>query len=594
MTQAPDAVTADQALAIASALIAQKRTAEAERIYRGVLVLDPGHVDSLHAVGRLCLQRGAAQDALAPFTRALSLKPDSAEIENDLGTALAALGRQAEAAPHFARAIALQTDFATAHNNLGNALAALDRTNDAIGCFERALALRPDFASAEFNLAGALATLDSHARAIEHFQRALKLKPQFADAHRGLGTSLHSLNRPREALAEFERAVALDPHSAAAGHGLGLAKQTLGRLDEARSDFEKAVTLAPTEPAYHRALAEAKHFEPGDTQLAAMEQLAATALSEKQQSELHFAKAKAYGDLGRHEDAARHLLAGNALKRKRVEYDEAATFAMWRHIETVFTAELLRRRAGVGDPSDVPVFILGMPRSGSTLVEQVLASHPRVFGAGELGYLANAAKHFKGRSVRDYFPEIAATMSNEQLRGFGADYVAHIRTLAPDATRITDKMPANFRFIGLIKLVLPNARIIHTRRDPVDTCLSCFSKLFTGAQNFTYDLGELGRYYRAYERLMAHWRIVLPPGAMLEVQYEDLVGDFEAEGRRIVGYCGLDWDEKLLAFHQNMRPVRTASVTQVRQPIYRNAIGRWKSYEMMLQPLLNELGTAKI
>jgi tetratricopeptide (TPR) repeat protein len=540
--------------------------------------------NALAAVGR-------KNEAIDRFETALALAPDRSDTHNDLGVALASMGRHAEAVPHFEQALTLQPDFATAHSNLGNALVDLDRAKEAIAHFERALVLQPDFASTECNLANALAMLERHPDAVQHFRKALALDPEMVAAHCGLGFSLHMSNHPEQALMSYERARALDPRSAAASHGLGLVTQTLGRLEESRLAFERSIELAPRMPAYHRALAETKRFGSGDPQLAAMEDLAGdmSSLPKRQQIELHFALGKAYDDLGRHELAFRHLLDGNTMKRQGEEYDEDATLTLWRHIEAVFTAELLQRNAGGGDPSNVPVFILGMPRSGSTLVEQTLASHPQVFGAGELRYMGDAARKFRGRDVSAYFPDVATSMTGEQLRQFGARYVEQIKSHAPAADCVTDKMPSNFRFIGLIHLALPNARIIHTRRDPVDTFLSCFSRLF-GAKSFTADLGELGRYYRAYAALMEHWRRVLPDGAMLEVQYEDLVGDFENEARRIVAYCGLAWDDRCLDFYRTSRPVRTASATQVRQPIYGTSVGRWRPYEPWLGPLLDALG----
>jgi sulfotransferase family protein len=248
----------------------------------------------------------------------------------------------------------------------------------------------------------------------------------------------------------------------------------------------------------------------------------------------------------------------------------------------VFTGELMRSHEGRGERSCVPVFILGMLRSGTTLVEQILASHPKVFGAGEVD-------DFNKVIAALHFPEVVSLMSGEQLRQLGASYVGGIRVAAPVVERITNKSPGNFRFTGLIHMMLPNARIIHTRRDPIDTCLSCFSKLFVGNHPYAYDLEELGRYYRAYEALMAHWRSVLPPNVMLEVQYEEVVADLEGQARRIVAHCGLEWDALCLAFHQTERPVRTASATQVRQPIYKSSVGRWRAYEPFLGPLLAEL-----
>ena len=310
---------------------------------------------------------------------------------------------------------------------------------------------------------------------------------------------------------------------------------------------------------------------------------------EDQKVELHFALAKAYNDLKRYEPAFEHLQKGNAIKRRRVSYGEALDMEFSRAIAASFTSELFETRRGAGDPSDVPVFVVGMPRSGTTLVEQILASHPSVFGAGELMYMYRLAEsgHAGGN-----FPFDIASLPDDALRRFGGFYAARVRALAPQAKRIVDKLPANFRLVGLIRLALPNARIIHVRRDPLDTCFSCYSKLFSQNLDFTYDLGELGRYYKAYDKLMEHWRNVLPEGAMLEVQYEDLVSDFEPQARRLIAYCGLEWDDGCLSFHKTVRPVRTASAGQVRQPVFKTSIGRWRPYREHLRPLLDALGVS--
>jgi hypothetical protein len=250
----------------------------------------------------------------------------------------------------------------------------------------------------------------------------------------------------------------------------------------------------------------------------------------------------------------------------------------------------LAARAGQGDPSTVPLFIVGMPRSGTTLVEQILASHHSVFGAGERTELLRTVGRISAQQIgATSFPEAVWTMSVEALHQVGADYVAALQPLAPDASRIVDKMPANFACVGLIRLILPNAKIIHVSRNPVDTCLSCFSKLFSGEQPFSYDLAELGRYYHGYKDLMAHWRAVLPPGVMLEVEYESLVRDFNTQARRIIAHCDLPWDSACLDFHKTSRPVHTASLVQVRQPIYRTSVGRWRPAVTLLRPLLEAL-----
>jgi tetratricopeptide (TPR) repeat protein len=591
MATAPKTLSAEQALAAADALREHNRPAEAEQLYRAVLASNPDHFGSLHALGVLLLQRHVPQEALAPLEKAVSLKPRSPEAHNDLGMAIASLGRPDDAIAHFERAISLDATFATAHCNLGNALKARGRAGDAIGHFKEAIALRPDYPTAEFGLAGALAKQERHLEATEHYRRALAGRPDWVMALCELGFSLHMADQTEQGLACYERALSLAPAYADAHHGLGLTQQALGRLDESRCAFEKAVELAPAMPAYHRSLAETKRFHADDPQLAAMEGLAQRieTYGDEQQAALHFALAKAYADLRRHAIAFDHLARGNAIKHRLDEYDERAHLDMMRHIEKVFTATLLRRQTGAGDPSRLPIFIVSMPRAGSTLIEQILASHPRIFGAGELRFLPRAAKAFRGRTVHECFPEIANHLSAAQLQEFGARYVDHLRSLAPEAERVTDKMPSNYLYIGLIHMALPNARIIHARRDPLDTCVSCFSRHF-GAKSFASDLGTLGRYYRSYDALMAHWRAVLPPGVMLEVQYEELVADFATHARRIVEFCAMDWDPRCLAFYETKRPVRTASVTQVREPIFASSIGRWRDYEPWLSPLIDALG----
>jgi hypothetical protein len=309
---------------------------------------------------------------------------------------------------------------------------------------------------------------------------------------------------------------------------------------------------------------------------------------------LHFALGKAFADREQYEPSFRHFLEGNALKRRQTAYDEAATLRFFERIQAVFARELMREKRGGGDHSPAPVFVLGMPRSGTTLVEQILASHSKVFGAGELEEFGKAvASSVQANCASVTFPEIVPAMSAEQLRQLGGCYLDAIGAAARPAERIVDKLPLNFAFVGLIHLALPNARIIWARRDPIDTCVSCFSTLFGGDQPHTYELGELGRYHRAYEALMEHWRRVLPEGVLLEVQYEDVVEDLEGQARRMVKHCGLEWEEACLTFHETQRPVRTASVAQVRQPIYRSSVGRWRPYKHQLQPLLQALDTER-
>ncbi len=569
----------------ALALQQQGRLADAGVLYRAVIERDPDHVRALFNLGLVRIRQGGLDDAVALFGEALRHQPDFAEAENALGIALRLSNRHQEALAHYARALAIKPDYAEAENNVGLTLQVLGRGAEALSHFERAIAIRPDYAEAENNLGAALRALYRYEEAVAHYRRAVAAMPASAAAHSNLGAALQLVGRHDEALAQAEEALALMPGLAEAHHVRGTVLRTLGRLDEAAQELEQAIALAPRRAEFYRSLAEAKNFTKGDPQVAMVEALAreSASLPEEDQIHLHFALGKICADLGEHERAFTHLVDGNALKRRQTIYDEEAILARFDGTQALFSAEVMAERAGQGDPSALPVFILGMPRSGTTLVEQMLASHPEVHGAGELGDFERAVAGLGGPNG------VPPDIGGDELRRIGAAYVARVRALAPWARRITDKMPANFRYAGLIHSALPNARIIHMSRDPVDTCLSCFSILFGGDQPFTYDLGELGRYYHAYQRLMAHWRSVLPPGVMLEVEYETLVADFESQARRILAYCGLEWNDACLDFQHTERPVHTASSVQVRQPVYQSSVGRRRPAEEVLRPLLQAL-----
>jgi tetratricopeptide (TPR) repeat protein len=579
----PGAAAVRNNLGIAYASIS--RHDEAIACYREAIASQPDLAEPYYNLGLSLAALGRSEEAIAQYRKAVALKPSYFEAHKMLASASASAREFETAFTHFRAALAIRPQSAETQYDFGNALAAAGRHAEAVVVYRRALAMRPQYPEAHNNLGNALATIGKPAEAVAHYGEALAVRPDYAEAHANRGNALFALGQMDEAVASLEKALALDPNLADGHHNLGNVLQTLGRLDEARHAFARAVALAPKRAELYRALAESKQFHPDDPHLLAMEELArdARSLTDTQRLELHFALGKAYADLDRYEQALRHLQEGNALKRKQVKYDEKSMLQQLRDIAAAFSPEWIRSSEGLGDPAADSIFIVGMPRSGTTLVEQVLASHPKVFAAGEITNLAQ---------VTEAVAPFAAGMRSltaEQLREIGARYAKSVRALAPAAERITDKMPSNFRFAGLIHLALPNARIIHVRRDPIDTCVSCFSKIFTGDQPFSYDLGELGRYYRAYDALMAHWRRVLPADAMLEVQYEDLVADFEKHARGIVAHCGLAWDERCLAFHETKRPVLTASAVQVRQPLYRSAVGRWRPYAAMLAPLLQAL-----
>jgi hypothetical protein len=327
-------------------------------------------------------------------------------------------------------------------------------------------------------------------------------------------------------------------------------------------------------------LAEMERFAENDPRLPALEALAREPLTDDQKTELHFALGKAYDDLGHYDAAFAQFEKGNALRRCSAPYDERAFANAFRDVEDAFTAKVLQDVSGA--PSTVPVFVVGMPRSGTTLVERIIACDPSVLGAGELTHIQDL---IGGGHAGDRYPRGVVDAA-----GFGKEYVRRLGKLPPGIRHVVDKFPGNFQHVGLIRLALPNAKIIHVRRNPMDTCFSCYSKLFLNGLNYSYDLVALGRYYRLYDALMAHWHSVLPQGAMLDIQYETLVGDLESEARRIVEFCGLEWNDRFLSFHENKGAVRTHSQAQIRRPLFKTAIGRWRNYEKHLGPLRAALG----
>jgi tetratricopeptide (TPR) repeat protein len=480
---------------------------------------------------------------------------------------------------------------------LGNALSAQGRLEDALACFDRVRVLRPFDARVYNNLGATLARLQRLPEALVRYREAGVLDPSNADIHHNQGCALEQMHRLEEAVQCYNEAVKLNPQADVSYNNLANCLHALGRFAEAHEAYRNAIRLTPQNGTYYRNFVQSKRLTIDDPCFISMTQLLqqADTLSVENRAQLHFAYGQSLADQGRQDESFEHFLQANSLKRRSVAYNEAVTLDLLQRLPNLFSAELMQAKRGLGDPSDAPIFIVGMPRSGSTLIEQILASHPQVFGMGERPDFAQALSvaisHRAGHPSKIDI-EAMPSLSSAQLAPLGADYVGRVRAAPPqdrEVTRITDKYPFNFIHVGMIHLALPNARFIHSRRTPVETCLSNFSRLFHDVP-FSYDLGELGRYYRAYDTLMAHWRKVLPPGVMIEVDYEDLVEDLEGNVRRMLDHCGLDWDPRCLAFHDTKRQVITASASQVREPLYRSSLTRWRPSEAVLQPLFEGLG----
>jgi len=593
--------------------------AEGEEAGQRAVALDPHLATAWNNLGILQQEAGKFEDSRVALERVVALQSESPEAHNNLGNTYKRLNDLKRARTHYERAIALRPDYAEGYSNLASLLNDNGECDAAAAAARHAIEINPQLADAYLNLAGieitrlrptealrwlnalaafaplhpgalsararTLKQLDLLDEALETARRAVSLAPHSAESHNVLAQVCQSLGFEEEALAEFEKAITL-PGVAAEEAMLSRAAVFMeaGRPDEAQAEFDRAAQAFPLSVKAVFGRVELKRYEASDPDIARLENYlrVETANPLVDRTTAHFALGKAYLDTGDSARAFEHLGIGNRMKRATFQYDAAATAAWMARIAETFSGSLLERLRGGGDPSSMPLFVIGMPRSGTTLVEQILASHPLVDGAGEL-----PAMRLVVDSVGLY-PDAIPLLAREQLAALGRQY---LERTAPLATRsyLVDKMPANFLYAGLIHLMLPNARIIHCRRDAADTCLSCYTKLFAAEQLFSYDLAELGSFHRAYEELTAHWRALLPPDRFIDVDYEAVVDDLPGQARRLTDWLGLPWDENCLRFHETKRVIRTASLSQVRQPIYTSSKGRWRRYAPFLGPLLAAL-----
>ena len=563
------------------------RTEAAIEQYREAIRLDPAHAGAENNLGNAWQDRGRPDEALAHYRRAVELAPDFPMARNNLGVALKEQGATEEAIGQLRRAVELMPDYAEAHSNLGNALYEAGRPEEAAARHRRAIELQPGYAEAHLNLGNALRALRRGEDALAAYERAASLRPELPVVHYNLGIALDELGRPGEAARAYEQAIELDPAYAEAHHNLGNAYDQLGRQADAVAGFRRAIELRPD---YAEAYRNLSRLEPGAALAGPVRALLNEArIAEADAVHCHFALGNVHQAAGEFDSAFEHFAAGNRLRRKAVTYDAQEYSEYVDRLIASYSETLFRYPPVPGSRSERPVFIVGMPRSGTTLVEQIVASHPDVHGAGELkGLVEIQAALAPSGDGGDPYPECVLTMDAGLAREHASRYLAELERHSAEAVRVTDKLPGNFVRIGLIRLLFPRARIVHCRRNALDTCVSNFVHFFATGNEYSFDLRELGLYYRDYERLMQHWYRLFGD-AMHTVEYESLLADQEGESRRLIRYLGLDWDARCLAFHENARPVHVLSGHQVRQPIYTASAGRWKRYERQLAPLIEVL-----
>ena len=603
-------------------------TEEASKVLEEAVRLEPNHSQGHNNLGITYFERGQIKKAIESYRAAIAARPDMAEAHNNLGNALR-LARDFEGAIQaYQDALVHRERYPEAYNNLGTLLQQQNKLDDAEHAFRKAINQNPKYVEAYNNLAQLHSAQQKDLDALRVLGEALKFaptnvqtllitariqlrrgnlvaaeqasraalaqEPENAEGLTVLGQVLHDTDRYEEALEVLEKAVKANPNNPEAQNFYGVALKSVGRLDEAREHILEGLRRNPLMYGAYANVSDLVDFSKGEGEelFKRMDEIFSSAKNPEGDAfmALHYAYAKALDDRGEHERALEHYVTGGKMKRAQLDYVEEDIHGFFDSICAVFPKEAFENRKFAGLSDERPVFIVGMPRSGSTLVEQILSSHPDVYGAGEVKYLSMALGKLRDRfpSLPKY-PDMVGKITGPQLEIVANTYLQALTATSGDAKRVTDKLLTNYFFVGLIHLMFPNAKIINTQRDPVDTCLSGFTKLFKDDMPHSYDLGELGRYYGKYRELMQHWETVLPQGVLITVQYEDVVADTEKEAKRLIEFLGIPWDPKCVDFHKSDRPVKTASVAQVRKPIYKTSVKRWKKYGDGLQPLVDAI-----
>ena len=560
---------------------AQQRPAAASHSYAREEALAPAEMARLVALfdaGLFGELESQARDLLKQY-------PYAGFVWKVLGVALKSQGKDALLA--LKKAAELLPNDVESHCNLALALQDLGQLDAAVANCRRALLIRPDYADAHNNLSNALRELRQLDAAVASARRALEIKPNMAEAHHSLGVALRNQGRTEEAEASCRRALEIDPDLSGAIAFMAELQADKGQFAEAEKLLRRVIAIKPESAEAWAGIAGLRKMGKDDADwLAAVQKIVGQVLPPRSEARLQFAIGKYHDDLGEFEQAFAHYQRANELgKLYGTGYDRQQQALAVDVVKRIYQRDWIAREQINGNPSARPVFIVGMPRSGTSLAEQILASHPAVFGAGELGFWKNAAA-LQAPSI------LTGKIDDGALRKLANDYLQLLQRYSTDAARVVDKMPDNFLHLGLIRAAFPNARIVHMQRNPIDTCLSIYFQHFNTSHAYANDLDDLAHYYAEYSRVMQHWEANLPTESILHVPYEGLVADQEGWSRKMLDFIGLPWDARCIDFHQCERTVSTASNWQVRQRISKTSVLRWRNYEKFVGPLqkLMDLG----
>ena len=570
---------------LGNALQLQGEIEKAINWFNKAIAIDPNFIGAHNNLGNALRDMGRLQEAVVSYKQAIQISPEIADTYYNLASVLVQLDELEESVSNFNKAIEIDPGHQGAYNGLGNALAFQGELDKAVTAYRKAIEINPGHRYAHNGLGNVLSDMGELDEAIASYRKAIKIDAGHKEAYNGLGKALSSMGEIENAIAAYRKALEIEPSHKEACKGLANALSDYGEIDEAIEVYRRSIEINPEHTEAYRSLAKNKKFSEYDEDIRFMEALYENEnFANVQKMHLAFGLGKAYEDLGEYEKSMEFILQANRLKRTTFNYSISEEEELFSKIKRTFSSEFFSNREGTGSQDRTPLFILGMPRSGTSLVEQILASHPDVYGAGELNDLARLTNEISSTESSKKFPVSIVDLNSETLADLGKQYVACIRHRSGTAKYITDKMPQNFFYIGLIKVILPKAKIINCTRDPMDNCLSLFKNFFNEAHHYSYDMTELGQYYKLYLNLMQYWRDTLP-GFIYDLAYERLVADQEDQIRRLLAFCDLPWDAACLDFHKTRRKVKTASNAQVRRPIYKDSVKLWKRYEKQLEPL---------
>jgi tetratricopeptide (TPR) repeat protein len=567
---------------LGNAFLELRQNLDAARCYRLAVESQPDNPLILCNLGNAQRLLGLLEEAKVCLQRSIALDPTLSIAQGYLGLVHVALGQREAAVTNFRQAVELNPDDSAALNYLGGVLRELGRRRDAVVAFERAIAVNPGSAESHCHLGEVLFEMRRVAAAMDCYGRALTLQPTYAPAHLSLGMALRQQRRPTEAEASCRAALDIDPNYVEALSFLGELKADRGEFAQAEELFAKAIAIDPNIHAAFAGIATHRKMSIADSEWRrGVETLLLKRLPLSAEVSLRHALGKYFDDVRQYDEAFLNYARANELsKNYGASYDRNRFSALVTRIIGRFQPEFIREQHSGASAADLPIVVMGMPRSGTSLAEQILASHPAVFGAGELTFWHDAYRRLE-RTAPEGAPD------ESLLADMARNYLEYLTALGAGSSRVVDKMPANFLYAGLIHAALPNARIIHMQRHPLDTCISIYFQNFFNMGAYANDLDNLAHYYREYLRLTDHWRATLPATALLEVPYEALIADQEGWTRRMLDFVGLQWDPKCLDFHATDRVVITASKWQVRQKINAASAGRWRNYEKFVGPLMS-------